>query len=413
MTKNDENTVRQRRPLKQTKQSSDKKEKKSKGKSSGIFMKVMLTVLFLPIALLALFISFAGNKINAVHYELPTPPAFKGPLSENNLLTKAKRLLEDEIAGPESLLLHKDSLFTGLKDGRIIELKGDKLVRVLRQPRIACSHYDTEQACGRPLGLRNLDENNLVYADAYLGLIKLDLSTGNSEILVEGGNLVEGRPLGFTNDLAVLKNGTILFTDSSSLYQRRDFLFNILEHAQDGRLLSFDTTTKQLRVLLDNIAFANGVEISPDEQFALVSELSSARILKYNLKGNKAGKVEIFAENLPGLPDNIRLSPNGSYWVGLAMPRQLEKFSPLDFLSSRPAVRNVIAKLLPAKHVESLLKLLPSSGLAILIDKNGKIVSSLHDPKGSKIQGISEIADTGKSLYIGSFNAPYLSKLDY
>ena len=47
------------------------------------------------------------------------------------------------------------------------------------------------------------------------------------------------------------------------------------------------------------------------------------RCLKYWLKGEDKGKTEIFVENLPGGPDNIKLAPDGSFWIALL---QVQKF---------------------------------------------------------------------------------------
>lgn len=41
------------------------------------------------------------------------------------------------------------------------------------------------------------------------------------------------------------------------------------------------------------------------------------RCLKYWLKGEDKGKTEIFVENLPGGPDNIKLAPDGSFWIAV------------------------------------------------------------------------------------------------
>jgi sugar lactone lactonase YvrE len=35
------------------------------------------------------------------------------------------------------------------------------------------------------------------------------------------------------------------------------------------------------------------------------------------LKGEKAGEAEIFVDNLPGNPDNIRLGSDGHFWIAL------------------------------------------------------------------------------------------------
>lgn len=39
---------------------------------------------------------------------------------------------------------------------------------------------------------------------------------------------------------------------------------------------------------------------------------------KYYIEGPKAGSVEMFVENLPGIPDNIRYDGHGLYWIALS-----------------------------------------------------------------------------------------------
>lgn len=66
--------------------------------------------------------------------------------------------------------------------------------------------------------------------------------------------------------------------------------------------------------------------------------------LRYHLTGTKKGTFELFMENLPGLPDNIRPSSSGGYWVGMATARRGGKFSLLDFAAPRPWIRKLITK---------------------------------------------------------------------
>ena len=43
-------------------------------------------------------------------------------------------------------------------------------------------------------------------------------------------------------------------------------------------LLEYDTETKEVKVLLDQLRFPNGVQLSPEEDFVLVAETTMARI---------------------------------------------------------------------------------------------------------------------------------------
>ena len=61
---------------------------------------------------------------------------------------------------------------------------------------------------------------------------------------------------------------------------------------------------------------------------------------------------------------------------------------------------------------EVLISLIPKYGLILHLNQNGEITESLHDPTGTKIPSVSEIEDKNGILYMGSYNLPYLSKLN-
>lgn len=42
------------------------------------------------------------------------------------------------------------------------------------------------------------------------------------------------------------------------------------------------------------------------------------RCKKYYIKGERKGSVDIFIDNLPGAPDNLRYDGEGHYWIALA-----------------------------------------------------------------------------------------------
>ena len=54
----------------------------------------------------------------------------------------------------------------------------------------------------------------------------------------------------------------------------------------------------------------------------------------------------------------------------------------------------------------------PKDAMIIEYSEKGEMLRSLHDLGGHTIQGVSEVLDTGSSLYMGSFEAPYLARLD-
>lgn len=62
------------------------------------------------------------------------------------------------------------------------------------------------------------------------------------------------------------------------------------------------------------------------------------------MSGLMKGGADMFVENMPGLPDNIRLSSSGGYWVAMAAVRPNPGFSWLDFLSEKTWIKRMIFK---------------------------------------------------------------------
>lgn len=56
------------------------------------------------------------------------------------------------------------------------------------------------------------------------------------------------------------------------------------------------------------------------------------------------GGEDMFVENMPGFPDNIRLSSSGGYWVAMSAIRANPGFSMVDFLAEKPWIKRIIFK---------------------------------------------------------------------
>ncbi|KAK2489580.1 hypothetical protein MC885_010199 [Smutsia gigantea] len=358
-------------------------------------------------------------------------------------------------------------MFTGTADGRIVKLENGEVETVARFGSGPCKTPEDEPACGRPLGIRAGPNGTLFVADAYKGLFEVDPWKREVKLLLSSDTPIEGRKLSFVNDLTVTRDGRkIYFTDSSSKWQRRDYLLLFMEGTDDGRvservsapkigldgfwkhdvyakaarfphflygemkwelgpegprgaarrpffggarsLLEYDTETREVKVLLDQLRFPNGVQLSPAEDFVLVAETTMARIRRFYVSGLMKGGADLFVENLPGFPDNIRPSGSGGYWVGMAIIRPNPGFSVLDFLSERPYIKRMIFKLFSQ---ETVMKLVPRYSLVLELSDSGAFRRSLHDPNGQVAAYISEVHELDGHLYLGSFRAPFLCRL--
>ena len=92
---------------------------------------------------------------------------------------------------------------------------------------------------------------------------------GELELLTDEA---DGVKLGFTDGVVVAKNGMVYFTDASFKYGFHEVIYDLLEGRPHGLLLSYDPSTKQTNVLARDLYFANGVELSPDQDFVIFCE---------------------------------------------------------------------------------------------------------------------------------------------
>ncbi|CAH1262052.1 APMAP [Branchiostoma lanceolatum] len=341
-------------------------------------------------------------------YSFSDPRKLEGPLAPNTILSRTEHFVEGKVIGPESLVTYKGDLYTGTADGKVLRIRGEEVTLVGRTGAPPCGTYETEPTCGRPLGMRVDSLGNLYIADAYMGLLKMNISTGEHETLIPMDVEVAGHKMMFPNDLAIDRDGVIYLSDSSLTWQRRDVFSLVMEMKPGGRVLRYDTKTKQVRQIMDGITFANGVELSPDQSYLVVAETSTARILKHHLRGEHAGRTDVLTDNLPGLPDNIRRSSRGGYWVGLAATRGTNGLNILDAVQARAWLKRLMFKVLPMNLV---LLAAPRYGLIVKIDEAGAIVASYHDPGAKSIAGGSEIHEHDGHLYIGSYFARFIGKL--
>ncbi|KAF8730185.1 hypothetical protein HU200_017158 [Digitaria exilis] len=232
----------------------------------------------------------------------------------------------------------------------------------------------TESRCGRPLGLRFHDgSGNLYIADAYKGLMRVAPGGGKATVLV---NKVDGVPLRFTNGVDVDQvTGEVFFTDSSMNYRRSQHERVTATGDSTGRLMKYDPKTNNVTVLQSSITYPNGVAISADRTHLVVALTGPCKLMRYWIKGTKAGTSEQFAD-LPGYPDNVRTDLKGGFWVAL----HREKLElPFGY-----------------NHL-----------LAVRINANGKMVEFMRGPKSVRPTEVME--REGGKLYMDSVELPYVA----
>ncbi|XP_048375480.1 adipocyte plasma membrane-associated protein [Sphaerodactylus townsendi] len=410
---NEAEGLRQRRPLRPqvvTEDTTAQESKDGSTYSNKVFrMTFMILALLLIIPLIGAIV-LLDSPIDPQPISFKEPPPFTGTLEPNFKLRQAERLFENQLVGPESIANIGDVLFTGTSDGRIVKIEDGHIQTIARLGHGPCGTGGDELTCGRPLGIRVGPKKSLFVADAYYGIFEIFPSSGEVQRLVSSKVPIEGKNLSFVNDLAVTRDGRkIYFTDSSSKWHRKDFCYLIMEATDDGRLFEYDTVTKEVKVLMEGLRFPNGVQLSPAEDFVLVAETTMARIRRYYVSGLMKGGEDMFVENMPGFPDNIRSSSSGGYWVAMSAIRANPGFSMLDFLSDKPWIKRIIFKLFSQ---ETVMKFVPKYSLVVELSETGSYRRSFHDPDGMVATYISEAHEHNGHLYLGSFRSPFICRLD-
>lgn len=324
----------------------------------------------------------------------------KNVLKSQNVLSKSEIIQLKGAIGPESVAFDPNGLgpYIGVADGRILKWKGSSWAdfAVTSSHRKNCTlpfAPKLEHVCGRPLGLRfDTKTGDLYIADAYLGLQVVGPKGGQATPLVQK---FQGKPLVFTNDVDIDDHdGVIYFTETSTKYNRRNFLSSFSSGDTTGRLMKYVKSTKKVTVVLGDLAFANGVALSKNRSFVLVAETTNFRILRYWLKGPLSGTHDTFAE-LPGFPDNIRINSRGEFWVAL------QAISSVVFSTSDSEV----GKLPFTPQQMGGGQLHPT---AMKLSEDGRVLDVLQDVEGKKLRSISEVKEKHGKLWLGSVVMPFL-----
>ena len=197
------------------------------------------------------------------------------------------------------------AVFTGTEDGSIFRISHDG------------RHVDrVANTGGRPLGIELDLDGRLLVCDAHRGLLRVDPATGATELLADS---VDGVPMRFCNNAAIGDAGEIWFTDSSREHTIEQWKDAFVQATRSGRLLRLDPDGA-LEVVLDGLAFSNGVALAGDRTFVAVAETRARTVVRHWVAGPRAGERDLLVGDLPGYPDNIASGSDGLIWVSIASP---------------------------------------------------------------------------------------------
>jgi sugar lactone lactonase YvrE len=349
--------------------------------------RTILRLLITAVVGIVAYFLFWPVPIDPVAWNPPLTPELTGTYAQNNELAKIQRLPVSGYAPEDVAIDSQDRLYCGTDDGQIFRLQPDGA-----RPEVFSHTY------GRPLGLVFDRAGNLIVADAIKGLLSI-AADGSITVL---STQADGVPFHCTNDLDIAADGTIYFTDASYKFPLTQLKADLLEHRPNGRFLAYDPKTRQTRVVLRDLYFANGVAVSPDQSFVLVNETGEYKIRRVWLKGEKQGQSEIFIENLPGFPDGISSNGRDTFWLAIVNRRD----AAVDMLLRHPFLRKAVMRL--PNFLQPAIK---RYAFILALDANGKVVRNLQDPSPQCFAEIANVVEHKGALYFGSIGESAIGRL--
>ena len=171
------------------------------------------------------------------------------------LIQRVEKLGEGIVIGPEDAAVDAQGLiYTANQDGWIKRMDPNG------------SWENWKNVGGFPLGLTASKSGEILVCEPTQGLLKV----GEKVSLL--ASEVEGTEIRLADAVVEGSDGSIYFSDASTKYGYDKWVLDVLEAKPRGRLLKYDPKTQKTTVLLDDLAFANGVALSLNEDFILVCE---------------------------------------------------------------------------------------------------------------------------------------------
>jgi len=358
--------------------------KKTVGATSIIFILVFAMILI------------NGCSIHPLIWTPKEKPLFEGDFALNEALKSSSILELNSWNGPEDFTFDDaGNLYTGVHKGAS-KFSPGAILKISPQGKVE-EYLKTEAWV---TGLEFDVDGNLIALMNGVGLIQINQEK-EIEVLVDKDD--NGNKILMGSGLKIASDGKIYFANISSEEKTTNRYLNklFLELKPTGGVYVYDPKNRVTTTLSKGNYFANGLELSKDNSYLLVSETSKYRVLKYWLKGTKKGTSEVFLDNLPGFPNNIIRRENGNYWIGFTTKRNDQ----LDDIHPKKGMKKFIFGL-PAFVQPKAEKF----GMILEVSDTKKIIRALFDTDGSVIPEAGAIIEKDNILYIGGDRVSFVAK---
>lgn len=316
----------------------------------------------------------------------------------NNRLTGAEAIGRGELDGPEDVVADQAGrLYCGDRRGFLWRFDGPTA-----EPELLA------RVGGHPLGVAIDADGNVAMCVAGMGLYGITpdgtVRALATDVKRTWYRINDDSAIRLADDLDVAPDGKIYFSDASTRFDGDEYFLDLIESRPNGRLLCYDPATGQTTVALRNYAFPNGICVSHDGMSVLINSSNLYRIDRFYLAGPKAGTLELVADNLPGVPDNINRASDGGYWVAFAGMRT----PAWDLAISMPKFRRRMVKELP---IDEWLVPNLNTSCVIKITEEGEVVESMWDGEQRDHAVITSMREHDGYLYLGGLTNDRLGRI--
>nr|CCA14470.1 conserved hypothetical protein [Albugo laibachii Nc14] len=346
----------------------------------------------------------------------------------------AEVVFQNSALSAEHIVVSSDGkrAYTGLRDGRIVyfhvENVHEGLVNFTRigkdislDSEKECGSPQDEAVCGRALGMAFASaslfdsyksdlkspsyypgKQLLLVADAYRGLFLMDAKGKKTLLFDSVNNGTAFVKIKFLNSIAVAtKRGVVYLTVTSSIFGRNQVILDVLKGEATGMLLEFNPKKKKITILKDKLCEPNGIVLTENEDFLLISLTNANKIIRYTISdqtiidfafaAGKSDNLEILKIQKPNHP------PRDVLLIGVTSPHQ----KCLQWIWTDKTARKILY-LLPSQFFMAYLRRV-SSSFTIVDIETGDLMYVMVDPlkRNPFTSGVQKI---GEYLYLTSWN---------
>lgn len=334
-------------------------------------------------------------------------PTMDGALTPNDLLDHLQPV-GAPIPGADAAALGPDGALYVSAGNEILRLAGAGFAE-----RSIFARLD-----GTAGGLAFHPDGRLLVCVAGRGLAAID-ATGRQAWL----NQVGDRPLAGLTDVAAAPDGTIFLSEGSTRHAAQDWLRDLMEKNNAGRLMACGPQFEEPKVLLQGLNYPSGLAVSRDGKTLWFTEAWNHRLSRAEIRGRTLGPVNVVIGNMPGYPARLSPAAGGGFWLALFAVRT----HLVEFLLREDDFRNDMMRDIPqdlwlgpalettndcqepmqfgnikALGIEKPWAPPRSYGLVARFDDDGEPLESLHSRRGGRHHGVTDVCETPQGLIVVS-----------